>query len=280
LGQSRIVFNAVGGQTYYLRVAGHLGDTGQYSQTVEPCKNACCHPNGACTPRSTAQCLAIPESRPLGDGTRCLGDTDSDGTDDACETCPNATIDFASPASGTVDARQPSTRQSATPRQGIGAPGGGGVRRESIVIVLDPPLADATGCFSLCETGVDISGPNDIQSVTYNGSGVYEMVLAHAIAPGRVTKIEYLGDGSSVSYTSHPANVDAGPAANGLDVDEHRECCLQGDCPPMWGNYSCDIDRSLAVTPADLIFLVDLLIGTQQWDAWNNTSLPSGAACP
>lgn len=280
LGHSKIVFNAVGGQTYYLRVAGHLGDTGQYSLTVEPCKNGCCVSTGACTLRSAASCLTIPEARPLGDGTRCLGDSDADGVDDACETCPNATIGFASPASGTVDARQPSTRQAATPRHGIGAPGGGGVRRESIVIVLDPPLADATGCFSLCETGVDISGPNDIQSVTYNGSGVYEMVLAHAIAPGRVTKIEYLGDGSSVEYTSHPANVDAGPAANGADVEEHIDCCLTGLCTPMWGNYSCDIDRSLAVTPADLIFLVDLLIGTQQWDQWNNTNLPSPAACP
>lgn len=280
LGQSRVVFNAVEGETYFLRVAGFQGDSGQYQLTVEPCKNGCCRSNGVCGLATEAQCLTIPEARPLGDGAFCRGDTDGDGVDDACETCPNATIEFALPASGTVDARQPSTRQAATPRHGIGAPGGGGVRRESIVIVLDPPVADAAGCFSLCETGVDISGPNGIQSVTYNGNGVYELLLAHAIAPGRVTKIEYTGDGSEVVYTSHPGNVDAGPAANSADVEEHMDCCLTGLCSPMWGNYSCDIDRSLGITPADLLFTVDLLNGTQQWDVWNNTNLPSPAACP
>lgn len=276
--RSKITFNAAEGTTYFFRVAGFQGAVGHYTLTVESCKNACCHGNGACDRRTAAQCLAL-ESTPLGNGTVCLGDADQDGINDACEECPQATIASAAPVSGTVDARQPHARNAATPRQGIGSPGVVGSRRESIVIVLSPPVSGAEGCFRLCETGVDLL-PNDIQSVTYQTNGVYEMVLNHAIAVGQVTTIEYVGDGSSVEYISHPSNVEGTGTSDGNDIQEHIDCCLNGICTPMWGAHSCEIDRSNLVTPADLLFLIDLQNGTQLWTVWGGTVLPPNPSCP
>lgn len=280
ISQSMITFEAVSGTTYYFRVAGYNGDSGQYTLTVEPCKNACCRDDGLCALSAAAQCLAA-GATPLGDGTTCRGDADDDGIDDACEQCPQASIVFASPEDGTIDARQPHSKESVVPRQGIGAPAALGVSRESIVVRLDPPVANVGNCFSLCETIPDgPTGPNDIQTATYVGGGVYELVLKHAIAPGKVTTIEYLGDGSFVEYTSHAADVDGDGTANSVDVQRHITCCLRNLCQAPFGQYSCDTDRSTRVTPADLLYVVDLLVGSGEFDEWVNTVIPENTVCP
>jgi hypothetical protein len=73
------------------------------------------------------------------------------------------------------------------------------------------------------------------------------------------------------------------------DVDELVECCLSGLCVPRWGVYSCDIDRSnlmtpadiLLVTPADILGVIDLMNGTQLWEPWFGEPLPTrGTTCP
>jgi hypothetical protein len=221
----------------------------------------------------------------LAPGTLCRGDADQDGTDDACESCPTATIVGSAPQSGTVDSRQPNARNIALPRHGIGSPGGGSARRESIMLLLDPPVPDAEACFDVCETADDPAVPtNTIGSVVSHGPGIYEIVLDHAISAGGVTTIEYLGGGSFVEYIAHPANVnpegdpnESGPA----DVVEHLNCCLSGLCEPVWGEYSCDIDRTRLITPADLLAVVDLLNGTQIWNPWLGVPLPTrGDTCP
>jgi hypothetical protein len=181
-----------------------------------------------------------------------------------------------------VDARQPNARNALLPRQGIGSPGESGAGRESIIIVLNPRLPDAEGCFNICETKLDpILGENAVNTVTYHGAGVYELELDHAIAAGGVTTIEYLGDGSFVEYIAHPANVDGGAFIDASDVDEHVDCCLSGLCTPTWETYSCDTNRSLLVTPADTLGVIDLMNGTQVWDAWLGEPLPArGSTCP
>lgn len=302
--QSKVTLDVVEGATYTIRVAGFNSAVGDYTLLVKDCKNACCL-SGVCGLRTASVCEAVGGS-PLGPGSFCgvcVGgsnnggecfdaldcpsggvcdyDLDDNGIDDICEPCPSTTIAGAAPASGTVDARQPNPYTSSLPRQGIGSPGGAGSLRESIIIVLNPREPDAEECFQLCETSVDpILGANDITGVTYHGAGIYELVLDHAIPAGGVTTIEYQGDGSYVEYIAHPANVDGGPFADALDVKEHVDCCLLGLCTPAWGNYSCDINRSLLVTPADTLGVIDLLIGGPVWDAWNGDPLPNRGSCP
>jgi hypothetical protein len=279
--RSSVTLEVTEGTTYFIRVAGYNGASGNYTLNVETCKNACCLPSGLCGLATLPQCVAV-GGTPLGPGSACRGDQNGDGVDEACAPCPQATIESAAPADGTVDARQPNARNAPLPRQGIGSPGGPGTRRESIVVVLDPSVPDGEGCFSLCETKTDPSlGANAIQTVTYLGAGVYELVLEHAIPAGGATTIEYLGDGSFIDYTAHPANVDGGSFSDAPDIQEHIDCCLSGLCPPVWGAYySCDIDRSTLVTPADTLAVIDLLNGTQLWDIWFGSPLPTRGTCP
>jgi len=281
--RSKVTLDVTEGTTYAIRVAGYNGLFGDYTLNVETCKNACCtcEVSLCCGLATSSQCAAA-GGTPLGPGSVCRGDLDNNGMDDACEPCPQATIAGAAPPDGTVDARQPNARNAPLPRQGIGSPGGSGARRESIVVVLNPPVSDGEGCFDLCETKPDPDlGANLIQSVTYHDAGVYELVLDHAIPAGGVTTIEYLGDGSFIEYTAHPANVDGGSFSDASDIEEHIDCCLSGLCIPVWGVlYSCDIDRSNLVTPADTLAVIDLLNGTQWWDIWFGSPLPTRGTCP
>jgi len=287
-GRSKVTLNVTEGVTYFIRVAGYNNTTGNYLLTVDPCKNACCTciVSGCCGLATPAECETVGGTL-LGPGSVCRGDLDNNGIDDACEPCPVTSIAGTAPESGTVDARQPNARNALLPRQGIGSSGESGAGRESIVIVLNPRLPDAEGCFDVCETKVDpILGANTVSAVTYHGAGVYELVLDHAITAGGVTTIEFLGDGSFVEYIAHPGNVDGGELIDGADVEEHVNCCLGVSelCVPMWGIYSCDTDRSLLVTPADTLGVVDLMNGTQVWDAWLEAPLAPlptrGTTCP
>jgi hypothetical protein len=281
--RSRVELDVTAGRTYRIRVAGFNQTYGPYRLLVNPCQNACCRPNGSCLVGTQAQCDSVDGT--WLEGVRvCREDLNGNGVNDACEPCPTATIDYAIPAHGTVDGRQPYARNSAQPRHGIGFPGSGPIPREPVIVVLDPPLPLAEGCFDLCETGVDsLAGVNSINTVTYQGAGMYELRLTHAIPAGAVTTIEYRGDGSFVSYIAHPSNADGSAAVNAADIQHHIDCCLKGTCTPTWGTHSCEIDHSTKITPADLLILIDLQNGTQLWDPWANpplSSLPINNTCP
>ncbi len=284
LNRSRVTIDVIEGTTYAIRVSGFNGASGEYTLNVETCKNACCFPSGQCALGTPAQCDSVGGTL-NGPGSLCGGDLDGDGINDVCEPCPMATIAGAAPTTGTVDARQPNSLIAPLPRQGIGSPGDAGSARETIIVQLNPREPNAEGCFDLCETQVDpLLGENMITSVTYHGVGIYELVLDHAITAGGVTTIEFLGDGSFIEFISHPGNVDpvALPDEAGIpDVMHHIDCCLSGLCQPIWGAYSCDINRSTLVTPADTLTVIDLLNGTQVWNPWLGTQIPTrGTTCP
>ena len=173
---------------------------------------------------------------PLGPGSLCLGDANGSGVDDACEACPAATLNSADPPNRTVDARQPYAADAPLPRQGNGSPGEPGSVREAIRVLLIPRLAGAEHCFELCETSADPTlGANNIQTTTYQGNGIYELVLDHAVPAGQATTISYRGDGSFVEYRPHPANVNGDVQANATDVQKLIDCCLRNSCIVPWG---------------------------------------------
>ncbi|MGB2985790.1 MAG: hypothetical protein WBE26_07895, partial [Phycisphaerae bacterium] len=197
--------------------------------------------------------------------------------------CPEAKIVAARPDDGTLDARQPHEPHSLLPRQGIGAPTGPqGLIGEPITIVLDPPLTGLEHCFRLCETQVDwLLGPNWITSVTDMGGGRYDMFLHHAITAGAVTTIEYMGSGSFVEYTAHPANANADIVSSPDDILSLINCCLRGTCIPPWGHYSCDVDHSHRAAPADILRVIDLLNGADTYNPWLGTPRPvNNMMCP
>jgi hypothetical protein len=229
----------------------------------------CPQPRGSCCIETTCvenQARDTCEALGTWNGSGSTCDPDPCGPD-----CPVAAILEATPADGTVDARQPHDPASALIRQGIGSVS------EPIVVTLDVTGAEA--CFSLCESAPDpVLGANDIASVTYVGSGRYEIVLEHAIAPGAHTTIYYAGTGDSVRYVSHPANVDGDGAANEADISRLLEAL--GGAPPAFGLHSVDMDHSGTLTGADLLRLVDLLNGGDALEAWNGTSFPQAGSCP
>jgi hypothetical protein len=95
-----------------------------------------------------------------------------------------------------------------------------------------------------------------------------------------VTKITYAGNGTSASYIAHPANLNADGAANSADVTALVNA-LNGTAPLPAGLLSGDVDRSGAVTPADILDAVDLLNGEGAYIIWNNTAKPApNASCP
>ncbi|MDO8632022.1 MAG: hypothetical protein Q7R41_16175, partial [Phycisphaerales bacterium] len=83
---SQIDLNVMEGTTYSIRVSGASGASGNYHLTVDPCRNACCISNGSCQLVNASQCTAG-GGQPAAPGTVCLGDQNSNGVDDACDSC-------------------------------------------------------------------------------------------------------------------------------------------------------------------------------------------------
>lgn len=192
----------------------------------------------------------------------------------AADLCPNVgTIASTTPASGTVDARQPHAVNAALPRFGIGSDA------EPILIQLNVD-ADPS-CFGLCESAPDpLLGPNSIASITELGGGAYRVVLTRAITAGGATVIRYLGDSSTASFIAHPANTNGDNTASPIDILFMIDA-LNGVQQPPHGLYSTDIDHSGVAGPADILRVIDLLNGAGEFAAWNGTPRPNPAtACP
>lgn len=198
---------------------------------------------------------------------------------DVCLTCPDlancltcsGTVVSSVPASGTIDARQPHLIDNANALLGIGSP--------SEPIRITTGLTEALpGCFTLCETAVFGTQANAIQSVLDLGNGSYDLVLRRPITPFAVTTIAF-ADGSFITVTSHPANVNGDTASSGIDILALIDV-LNGVVTPTWGSYSTDIDHSGQTNPADVLRVIDLLNGAGEFDAYAQTTLPVNSTCP
>jgi hypothetical protein len=272
------------GTTYYLRVAGYSVTTGQYQILVNPCRSACCTNLGQCFAVTQEQCLTG-GGFPQLPGTLCQADADQNGINDACELCPGPpngpTITGIDPANNALDARQPHPPDSAATRQGFGT------ASEPVRVSVLPQLAELENCFSLCETQDDpVHGANGISAVTYQGSGIYRIVLDRAISAGAASTFQYLGDQSFRTLLNHPGNVDGNSVANAADITKLLNCCLgEGTCSAPFSASQlpmrCDINRTGANNALDLLRLVDLLTGSEDYAIWNNTVRPSATGiCP
>jgi len=81
--QSELDLPVIAGETYYVRVSGHDGAFGTYNLVVEPCRNACCFPQGGCAMGTLAQCDSV--NGQYFPGWTCRDVDPPNGVPDACE---------------------------------------------------------------------------------------------------------------------------------------------------------------------------------------------------
>ncbi|MBI1825424.1 MAG: hypothetical protein HYR83_03475 [Planctomycetes bacterium] len=177
--------------------------------------------------------------------------------------CPSGSITANTPPNNTVDARRPHDPDDSAIPLGISS------------VTVNGPAWGSAICFSVCETthtgtALAISNVAPGLNVTFN----------RPIFPGALAKLTY-PNGGSVTYISHPGNVNGDAASNSADVSALVTFLGGGAAPTAFGLLSTDIDRSNKVTPLDILDEVDLLNGASQYQAWNGTTKPTpNASCP
>jgi hypothetical protein len=204
-------------------------------------------------------------------------DDNGNGIPDECE-CPEVVVVFSDPPDGVIDARQPYPPDDAGTRQGIDA-----------IVVSGPEGAANLGCWTTCESA-SAGSPIEIAGVLDHGDGTFTLSLNRPITPGAVTTVTYTtstGIVQSGRFTSHPANSDGSSESDSADIVALVACCLNRTCAWEPTEYACNIDRSSGtalherVTAADVLRVIDLLNGADQYDRWEGVPLPDcGSCCP
>ncbi len=190
-------------------------------------------------------------------------------------TCPDASsIEFLSPPVGVTDARQPHPPSPPMVPQGIDR-----------FVVRGPPNTGVMACWSLCEFGLPFETPSTFFSnIIDHSDGTFSLVLDRPLYPGEVARLKYTDAAGGVVGSSVmvlPGDVNGDGVSDATDV-KRMLGVLRGDVASVWGIYSEDIDRSGALSPADLLRLIDLLQGAQAYSpGWNGRSAPAEAEpCP
>lgn len=300
--QSSISFEATQGQSYLIRIGTFPGGggfeeapggTGSISITCgipnhHNCPNAsaeCCTGNAdefACNDQTCCDRVCAC------DAFCCEVEWDADcaangfngngcGAAALCEAtcnppvCPNGTVTFTSPTSGTVDARQPFPPNTPGTLQGIKS-----------FTVSGPVGIDNPACWSLCETEVQGS-PNAITSIVDNGNGTFTINLTRAMSTNAVTTLAYTSDNATTTrgvFTLHPANVNGDTASAPSDILFLIDV-LNGVQVAPFGLSSTDADRSTVAGPPDILRVIDLLNGAAGYPNQLNRARPAcGACCP
>jgi len=185
--------------------------------------------------------------------------------------CQCGEVRWLDPPDGVIDARRPHSPHAMGQAQGI----------DELLVAAPSHHADPE-CWILCETG-DTGVTNAVVDVINNSDGTYTLVLDRPVTSDAVTTVSYVADTGEIAtgtFTSHPANVNGDAAADTLDISTMIDA-LNGT-PPAWGSYGTDCDHSGSTTPADLLCVIDLLNGGDDFDpGWNGTSRPTAdGSCP
>lgn len=293
--QSLVTFQAAAGLPYLIRVGvpfGASGGAGQFEITCGPpnnnqCPNLqqgagdCCSANPpdddipGCTTETCCEAVCACDAfccnnewdvACAGNGVDDLGCGAAILCQNTCgSNCPSGQATFTSPDTGDVDARMPHEPDDANATLGV------------TTILAQGPTGASTECWILCETGTPAIS-NDIESVT-EIAGEYTIVLVHPLAPGQVTTITYAGDVTSPNpgiFIAHPANTNGDTIADANDVLALIDD-LSGGPALRFADLSRDIDHSGTGTATDILRLIDLLNGAEQFTRWNETAKPSAA---
>jgi hypothetical protein len=296
--QSLATFDASAGQQYLIRVGSRVaapGGQGQIEITCGPPNNDqcltpdilagdCCSPNPTAAPTipacsnevccaSVCACDAFCCNTEWDDACAGLGFNGLGcGAEVLCEAdcgpkCLTGSVVFVSPEDNTIDARMPHQPNDTGATLGI------------TTIVATAPAGVPAECWTLCETGTPAVA-NTIFSIT-EVAGEYTIELALPLAEGEATTLTYTDDALAETigtFISHPANTNGDGNAGASDVlalvGE-----LAGGTPLPFGAISSDTDHSGTTTASDILTVIDLLNGAEQFTPWNSTTKPS-SRCP
>ena len=190
-----------------------------------------------------------------------------------CADCPDdpGAIRWLDPAGdplsagGIVDARQAHPITDPAEAQGLDT------------FVAEAPIGAGGKCWSLVEC--DSRGgrvENDVDKVFDNGDGTHTITLQQPLTTGALTELVYTPDGADAyigSYASLPGDADGNRIVEVADL-EHLINCINGLPCALW---ETDINRSDAKNSQDLLRLIDLLNGADDFEVWLGQTVP--AAC-
>ena len=178
---------------------------------------------------------------------------------------PNLHLIGSDPASGWIDACQPSDPDGSNPA---------GLTTLKLTFDGDPSSL-TPGDFTVseqCNAGECDGVPPVISAVTPLGGDSVELTFASRLEPKTWTTVTYLTNSVQLGYL--PADASASGTANADDVIaavDYLNDFLAGGSPPL---QSCDIDRSGTPTANDIVQLVDLLNGSDAYEAYFGKTLP------
>ncbi|MFQ5462019.1 MAG: hypothetical protein ACE5E5_05255 [Phycisphaerae bacterium] len=220
------------------------------------CANVVCATRGGCCVATT--CSLATQTDCLAGGGSYLGD----GIDCAGDPCGTLTIVSSVPASGEIDARQPTSIDCLT-----------GFGWDSIELTFDNDAAAVNAAdFSVTSTS---GAPPTVSSVAIAGTTV-TVSLSGSIPAGAWTQVTHTPSGSSVCLGYLPADANADGTSSPSDILAVIDS-LNGVAPrPV---YATDTDRSGVAGPEDILRVIDLLNGAACFDAWLDQTL-GVSPCP
>jgi hypothetical protein len=114
-----------------------------------------------------------------------------------------------------------------------------------------------------------------IVTATPDGFDVH-LMFDRAIDPGAYTCVTHVGSGEKKCLGFLPGDANLNLASNGQDIQFLVEN-LRGEVSPPILTRQCDLDRSDACTPLDVLTGINLLNGAEAFIPWLDETLP---ACP
>lgn len=172
-----------------------------------------------------------------------------------------ARIDSTDAPGGSIDARQPFL------------PDGTNVDGwNRINVVFDKPLVDhpVPNLFTIQQNGGVEPSPV-IDTIIEIGTNTYAVVFDKSIEPGAWTRLRYDISCSTTRLGYLPGDVNGSGTGDMNDVVAHMDALRGSVVLQEWQN---DINRDGDIDPADLLRLIDLMIGADAYPQYFGQSLP------
>ncbi len=298
--QSQVVFPAVTGQAFLIRIGGAGGafGSGILTTTCTPNTHPACPSAGSCFAAhlgggcDNAECCNLVCSD---DPFCCNVQWDSMCADAAVASCvlpPPVSIATANPPRPADNPYQPgqpyrdvldtgTTSLLTRGIGGVGTPNEGAIQFSPISVTFSgaPVPSPSTGNIVVSCTGGVCPV---VTGVGGSGAGPYLITLDRPIPPGHCTTIQFAGSaaGAPLQYRSQPGNVSLNALTNTQDLLNLVQALNNGAAAQVGNRARYNVNRSTGATPVntqDLLRLVQLLNGTLTTEPFNGDGV---AACP
>ncbi|MEK6676157.1 MAG: hypothetical protein AABZ47_10950 [Planctomycetota bacterium] len=254
----------------------------------QPPRGACCLVSGQCLPNSTAaECGAASGTFMGADsicgevvcevarGACCVGISCSETTQQECvahdgryqgdgmDCIPILCLSIISsgPPANSIDAGQPHPLDPPDPNQGV----------TSVILGFDAAITGVMTANDFLVGTIPI-GPAPSITMVETFDNAATLTLSEPIPPGRWTIITYAHNLDSFTCLGAlPGDVDTNRTVDGSDADALISCLM--DSVQCRDFFDPDVDRSGQLGVLDLARLMELMIGSGEYDPWSGQSL-------